>query len=82
MKRVIELCGRLSRLSLMALALLVTQQAFAVGTDAGTSIDNQAQVDYDVGGISQEPILCGFISGRLGHAFDPPLFFVEIVKRL
>lgn len=57
MKWVIELCGRCSRLSLMALALLFTQQAFAVGTDAGTSIDNQAQVDYDVGGITQEPIL-------------------------
>ena len=43
----------------MMLALFVlfaAQSAFAVGTLSNTQIDNRAQVDYDVGGIGQEPI--------------------------
>lgn len=37
-------------------ALLSAPSAFAVGTDAGTSIDNVATVDFEVGGIAQTPI--------------------------
>lgn len=32
------------------------QSAFAVGTDAGTSVDNRATVDYSVGGVAQTAI--------------------------
>jgi len=40
----------------MASALLLGQQALALGTDAGTSVSNQATVAYDVGGNVQTPI--------------------------
>lgn len=40
-----------------ALLLLLAQQALAVGTAANTTITNQAQVDYQVGGVDQEFIL-------------------------
>ena len=55
MKRVTTSFGRMKRLGSIALVLLFSQQAIAVGTDAGVSIANQAQVDYDVGGNAQEP---------------------------
>lgn len=44
------------RLGAMASVLLFGQQAFAIGTAAGTSIDNTVTVDYDVGGINQNDI--------------------------
>ncbi len=48
--------GLTLRLGAMIVALLVGQQAMAVGTRAGTSIENTASVDYSVGGIDQEDI--------------------------
>ena len=77
MKRISTNFSRFARLSSMALVLLFSQQAFAVGTDAGVSIANQAQVDYDVGGNGQVPILSdpsgnstpGLASGALPTTF-------------
>lgn len=43
-------------LSLVALMLSAAQVANAIGTQAGTSVDNQAVVAYDVGIIPQSPI--------------------------
>ncbi len=80
MKRVIIVTSRVSRLCAMALALLFAGQAFAVGTDAGTSVDNQARVDYDVGGIGQEPILSdpsGNSTPGLGSGALPTTFLVD-----
>ncbi|MEL7310585.1 MAG: hypothetical protein AAFN07_03675 [Pseudomonadota bacterium] len=37
-------------------AFALAPSAHAVGTDAGTSIDNVATVDFEVGGIAQTPI--------------------------
>jgi hypothetical protein len=49
--------GRMVRLSMMAIVLLFSQHVLAAGTDAGVTIANQAQVDYDVGGVAQTLIL-------------------------
>lgn len=45
-----------ARLGVIAAAMLLSQQALAVGTDAGVTIQNQASVAYDVGGVGQLPI--------------------------
>jgi hypothetical protein len=37
-------------------AIVVSQQALAVGTAANTSIDNRATVNFQVGGVAQTPI--------------------------
>src|SRR5262245_49932644 len=41
---------------LMLSSLAALQNAYAVGTTAGTSISNTATVNYSVGGVSQTPI--------------------------
>ncbi|HSD70204.1 MAG TPA: hypothetical protein VLB07_11665, partial [Woeseiaceae bacterium] len=46
-----------ARLAASATVVLVSSHAFAAGTDAGTTISNQAQVDYAVGGNAQTFIL-------------------------
>lgn len=38
-------------------SLLLSQNGLAAGTDAGVTISNQAQVDYEVATIAQQPIL-------------------------
>ena len=44
-------------LALIALSSVgVLQSAFAVGTPSGTTINNQATVDYSVGGVNQTQI--------------------------
>ena len=43
--------------SMMAGMLLLSQQALALGTDAGVVVSNQASVDYDVNGQDQTDIL-------------------------
>jgi uncharacterized repeat protein (TIGR01451 family) len=57
MKRNHTMVGWLARLTASAIVVLMSQHAFAVGTDAGTTISNQAQVDYAVGGAAQTFIL-------------------------
>ncbi len=56
MKTVMSKFGLLFRLGVTATALLLGQQALALGTDAGTSVSNQATVSYSVGGAAQTPI--------------------------
>ena len=46
----------LLKLGMTAMALLLTQHAFAAGTTAGTDIVNLATVDYEVNGNNQEDI--------------------------
>ena len=53
MKTVNEKLGLFVRLGVAAAALLLGQQAMAVGTDPGTAVDNTATVDYDVNSIAQ-----------------------------
>jgi len=77
MKRETNRLSRLVRLGSITLALLFSQQAFSAGTAAGVSVANQAQVDYDVAGNVQEPILSdpggnstpGLASGALATTF-------------
>lgn len=57
MKRKTNTAGRLFRFVSAACVLIFSQHAFAAGTDAGVTIANQAQVDYDVGGAAQTFIL-------------------------
>jgi len=56
MKIVIKQLSHIARLGLTGVVLLLTQQAFAVGTLANTSVDNLATVNYDVNGNGQTPI--------------------------
>jgi hypothetical protein len=56
MKTVLRMPGLLVRLGTMAAFLLLGQQALAVGTDAGVSVDNRATVTYSVGGSPQTGI--------------------------
>jgi len=56
MKTVLRTPGLFVRLGTMAAVLLLGQQAFAVGTDAGVSVDNRATVTYSVGGTLQTGI--------------------------
>lgn len=53
MKTIVRALGLLGRLSIMTAGLLLTQQALAVGTDAGVQVDNTALVDYQVNGNPQ-----------------------------
>jgi len=56
MKTVANSARLLARLGITAAVLLLSQQALAVGTDAGTPVSNQAIVAYDVGTEPQTPI--------------------------
>jgi len=51
-----NMVGLLARLGAMSIALLFAQQAMAVGTAAGTTIQNTASVDYFVNGVDQADI--------------------------
>ena len=53
MKLVNGKTGLAFRLGVIVAALLLGQQAMAVGTRAGTDISNTANVDYQVGGVVQ-----------------------------
>ncbi|MDH4106753.1 MAG: DUF11 domain-containing protein [Gammaproteobacteria bacterium] len=55
MKLAIEAMRRLSGLA-VPLLLLSAQQALAAGTLAGTTVENLAEVNYQVGGVDQEVI--------------------------
>lgn len=69
MKLVDGKTGLTLRLGAMIVALLVGQQAMAVGTRAGTTITNVATVDYAVGGVNQadissDPLTAQFVVDR------------------
>ena len=54
--------GLLIRFGVLATAMLFGQQAMAVGTRAGTTIENTASVDYTVGTIDQTDVLSNTVS--------------------
>ena len=56
MKNATKGAGLIVRLGMTAVAVLFTQQVLAAGTDAGTPVQNQATVAYDVNGNNQTPI--------------------------
>ena len=53
MKLVNRKTGLMFRLGITAMALLIGQQAMALGTDPGITVTNTANVDYEVGGVGQ-----------------------------
>lgn len=57
MKLVMKTMNPGLRFGAVAALLLISQQSMAAGTAAGSTISNQAQVDYSVGTIPQEFIL-------------------------
>ena len=77
MKRLTHMASWFARLVASATVVLLSSHAFAAGTDAGTTISNQAQVDYAVGGNAQTFILSdpagnsvpGGASGALATTF-------------
>jgi uncharacterized repeat protein (TIGR01451 family) len=80
MKVVKEMSGRIVWLAMTAGALLLSQQALAAGTSAGVTVSNQAQVDYEVATIAQEPILsdpAGNSVPGLGSGANPTTFVVD-----
>ena len=56
MKTLRKLSLPLQGIGITAVLLLLTQSAFAIGTDEDTDVNNRATVNYDVGGVGQELI--------------------------
>ncbi|MDH3615915.1 MAG: isopeptide-forming domain-containing fimbrial protein [Gammaproteobacteria bacterium] len=70
MKFVIGKTGLVFRLGVMMAALLLGQQAMAVGTEAGTTINNTANVDYEVAGVPQDDIDSNTVSFVVDRRID------------
>ena len=77
MKTVKSKFGLLFRLGITATALLLGQQALALGTDAGTQVSNQATVSYSVGGAAQTPIESDPSGNSIPGAGNPTMFLVD-----
>ncbi len=77
MKTVKSKFGLLFRLSVTATALLIGQQAWALGTDAGTQVSNQATVSYSVGGAAQTPIDSDPLGNSIPGLGNPTTFLVD-----
>jgi uncharacterized repeat protein (TIGR01451 family) len=77
MKTVMSKLGPLLRLGVTASALLLGQQALALGTDAGTPVSNQATVAYSVGGAAQTPIESDPLGNSIPGAGAPTTFLVD-----
>ena len=77
MKTVKSKFGLLFRLGITATALLIGQQALALGTDAGTQVSNQATVSYSVGGAAQTPIDSDPLGNSIPGAGNPTMFLVD-----
>ena len=81
MKHVREKTGLIFRLGITAIALLMGQQAMALGTDPGIDVTNEAFVDYEVGGVPQLQLSdtanfvvdrrVDFVVTRMGAALTP-----------
>ena len=56
MKTIKRSLGLITRLSALAFAMLLGQQALAAGTDAGVTVSNMATVAYNVASVIQTPI--------------------------
>ncbi len=77
MKTVMSKLGLLFRLGVTATALLLAQQALALGTDAGTPVSNQATVSYSVGGAAQTPIESDPLGNSIPGAGVATTFLVD-----
>lgn len=77
MKTVMSKLGPLFRLSMTATVLLLSQQALALGTDAGRQVSNQATVSYSVGGLGQTPIESDPVGNSVPGAGNPTTFLVD-----
>lgn len=77
MKIVTNGLSRTLRLGITAGALLLTQQALALGTDAGVSVSNQATVAYTVGVVVQTPIESSPTGNSTPGAGTPTEFLVD-----
>ena len=71
MKTLKKMSLPLQGFGLMAVLLLLTQSAFAGGTDEDTDINNMATVNYDVGGVGQERKLSLRDAGPVTTAYNP-----------
>lgn len=60
----------------LALMVLTAGSAFAAGTDAGSTISNQATLDYEVGTVNQPDILSDG-DGNAGNGNQPTTFLVD-----
>jgi hypothetical protein len=69
--------GRILRLGITAGALLLGQQALALGTDAGVTVSNQATVAYTVGVLVQTPIESSPTGNATPGAGAPTQFLVD-----
>ena len=77
MKIVVDSARLLVRLGVTATALLLSQQALALGTDAGTTVSNQATVAYDVATEAQTPIESDPAGNSTPGAGNPTDFLVD-----
>lgn len=76
MKTVTKRASLVARLGMTAVALLLGQQVLAAGTLAGTTVSNQATVDYDVNGADQTDIVSTAAGSPPGTG-DPTTFLVD-----
>ena len=77
MKTVKRSLGLIIRLSALAFAMLLGQQALAVGVDAGVTVSNQATVAYDVASVIQTPIESDPLGNSTPGAGNPTEFLVD-----
>lgn len=77
MKIVMQRLSLLFRLGITVSALLLGQQALAVGTDAGVLVSNQATVAYTVGVVVQTPIESSPGGNSTPGAGAPTTFLVD-----
>ena len=77
MKTVKRSLGLIIRLSALAFAMLLGQQALAAGVDAGVTVSNQATVAYDVASVMQTPIESDPLGNSTPGAGNPTEFLVD-----
>lgn len=77
MKTAVTSASLYARLGATAVVLLFTQQSLAAGTDAGTTVSNQATVAYDVNSTSQTPIESDPAGNSTPGAGSPTEFLVD-----
>ena len=77
MKNATKGAGLIVRLGMTAAAVLFAQQVLAAGTDAGTPVQNQATVAYDVNGNNQTPIESSPTGNSTPGSGSPTEFLVD-----
>ena len=77
MKTEVNRASLFLRLGITAAAMLLGQQALALGTDAGTTVANQATVAYSVNSAAQTPIESDPAGNSTPGAGSPTEFLVD-----